>query len=392
MNQIVRFNPTGALVIPDHIASFFGEESNIEDRQTVPSLSYEGKVWTVSANGDKKRLMKTDENGDEAPVGTMRVVILDYAKRRGRALYEGTYDPAKPGKPTCYSEDGIKAHSTVDTEAVMQAVANAGLSGWSGKCDGCPMANKGSKINDNGKSVTACSQHRMLALVPANRLDYIPLRLKLSITSDWDGQSPDLEAQGWFAFSNFTSYLQKKGASHTAAFVTKMRFDPNVTWPKVMFAHDRWLDDKELAVIRPIVKSDEVKSLLAGTWTVTGVDGEKIVDPHAQEYGAAIAVHEKAVAEAKVTSAAFTAERVARETAAAKPAAPVAQTTESLRTVLMGEDDDAPAAPKPTATKAPKKTAAEAVGLKPPVAAPVVAPVTDPNLEALLSKWAMEDE
>jgi hypothetical protein len=123
----------------------------------------------------------------------------------------------------------------------------------------------------------------MVAVVPANKLDFTPLQLKLAITSDWDGQSPDLEAQGWFAFGNFISYLQKKShtalqkKSHTAAFVTKMRFDPNVTWPKVIFAHDRRLTDAELAVIRPIVKSDEVKGLLAGMWTPTGADGVKPV-------------------------------------------------------------------------------------------------------------------
>src|SRR6202035_2765241 len=104
MNQVVKFNSAGALAIPAHIASFFGEESNIEDRQTVPSLSYEGKVWTVSANGDKRKLTKVNDDGDEEAIGTMRVVVLDYAKRRGRAFYEGAYDPAKPGKPTCWSE------------------------------------------------------------------------------------------------------------------------------------------------------------------------------------------------------------------------------------------------------------------------------------------------
>jgi hypothetical protein len=201
----------------------------------------------------------------------MRVVVLDYAKRRGRTLYltpEGepaNYNPDKPGKPACWSDDGITPHASV---AAPQHRT----------CDGCPMSAKGPKINDNGKPVAGCSQHRMLAIVPANKLDFTPLRLKLAITSDWDRQSPDLEAQGWFAFSNFILQLQKKGASHTAAFVTKIRFDPNVTWPKVMFAQDRQLTDAELAVIRPIVKSDEIKRLLAGTWTPTGADGATPVD------------------------------------------------------------------------------------------------------------------
>jgi hypothetical protein len=370
MNQVVRFNPAGALAIPAHIASFFGEESNIEDRQTVPSLSYEGKVWTVSANGDKRKLTKVNDDGDEEAVGTMRVVILDYAKRRGRALYEGAYDPAKPGKPTCWSEDGIRPHASVEAKQHTT-------------CEGCPMSIKGSKVNDNGKAVTACSQHRMLAIVPANKLDFTPLRLKLSITSDWDGQSPDLEAQGWFAFSNFTSYLQKKGASHTAAFVTKMRFDPNVTWPKVMFAHDRWLTDTELAAVKPIVKSDAVKSLLAGTWTATGVDGEKIDEVVAEPV------------KAKVKPVVVTPVYVAPKLTAKDI---VKAAVEAPRTVsLMDDDDDfipQTVVTPPAKPVVAKKTtvAATAAPVKPSIVAPVVAKVSNPDIEKLLASWDTEME
>jgi hypothetical protein len=391
MNAVTRFNPAGALAIPDHIASFFGEESNIEDRVTVPSLSYEGKVWTVSANGDKRKLTKVNDDGDEEAVGTMRVVILDYAKRRGRAFYEGTYDPAKPGKPVCWSEDGIKPHASVEAKQ-------------HGKCEGCPMSIKGSKVNDSGKSTAACSQHRMLAIVPANKLDFTPLRLKLSITSDWDGQSPELEAQGWFAFSNFTAYLQKKGASHTAAFVTKMRFDPNVTWPKVMFAHDRWLDAKELEVIKPIVKSDEVKGLLAGTWTATGVDGEKIADSDGDR------LERAEVAKAGTYTDPLTKEKVSPVTAKPPPkqAEPVAQPVETraaASTKLMPDDDDAPlpatvqaaraVAAKSTLVETAKKVAQApakvATPAKAPIVAPVVAEVVDPSVEALLAAWGEDD-
>jgi hypothetical protein len=40
---------------------FFGAEggSNIEDRAKVPSLSPQGKVWTVSVDGNKTKLMRT---------------------------------------------------------------------------------------------------------------------------------------------------------------------------------------------------------------------------------------------------------------------------------------------------------------------------------------------
>ena len=262
MSNALTLFDSPKLTVPKHVASFFAEESNIADRVTVPSLSYEGKVWTVSLNGEKTRLTRRDDDGDEVPVSVMRVVVLDYAKRRGRAYYEGAYDPAKAGAPLCWSEDGIKPH-----ERVAEPKASA--------CDSCPLAVKGSKVTEQGKAIAACSQHRMLVVVPAGKVDGEPLRMKIAITSDWD-KNEDLAKEGWFGFQNYTDFLRTKGVQHTAALVTKMKFDPSVPYPKVIFSPDRWLEDDELTRVAPTVKSDKVKQLLAGTWTPAGVDGTKM--------------------------------------------------------------------------------------------------------------------
>jgi len=253
------------MVVPQHIADFFGEERNIPDRVTVPSLSYEGKTWTISVNGEKTRLTRRDDDGDEVPVSIMRVVIVGYNERRGRAYYEGAYDPAKAGSPLCWSDDGITPHAKV---AEPKSTA----------CDTCPLAVKGSKVTEQGKAIAACSQHRMLAVVPANKLDFEPLRLKIAITSDWD-KNEELTAQNWFAFSNYTDWLRTKGVMHTGAVVTKMKFDPSVPYPKVIFSAERWLETPEITAVRPTVKGEKVKALLSGTWTPAGADGVRVADP-----------------------------------------------------------------------------------------------------------------
>jgi hypothetical protein len=116
----------------------------------------------------------------------------------------------------------------------------------SATCANCPMAVKGSKvIPGTNKAVTACSQHRMLALVPDPALglkDIPPLRLKIAMTSDWDKQSPDQEQQGWFAFSNYVDWLVARNVKHTAALVTKMKFDPEAAYPKIFFSAERYLE------------------------------------------------------------------------------------------------------------------------------------------------------
>jgi hypothetical protein len=140
-------------------------------------------------------------------------------------------------------------------------------------CDNCPLAVKGSKVTEQGKAVTACSQHRMIVVAPLGKLD-MPLRMKLAITSDWD-KNPELEKEKWFAFNNYTDYLRGKGLAHTAIVVTKLRFDPNVPYPKVLFSPDRWLNDKEASVAKSVIRTDAVKNLLSGSWTPAGVDGVK---------------------------------------------------------------------------------------------------------------------
>lgn len=247
--------------VPAHIAAFAGElGSNLPDRTTVPSLSYEGKTWTISLEGVKTKLTKKNTDGDDEPISTMKVVILDCASRRGRQFYEGTYDPNKIAAPRCWSADGVAPDKNVK-----EPIATA--------CDKCPNSVKGSKVLDNGNATVACSQHRMLAVVPAGKMDFTPLRLKIAITSDWDSQSPEEEAKGWFSFSKYLDMLKSRGCPHTAVIVTKLKFDANAAYPKIFFSADRWLTPEEVQAIAPTTKSDGVKKLLDNSWTPAGVDG-----------------------------------------------------------------------------------------------------------------------
>lgn len=349
MSNALALFDTAKMAVPSHVANFFEEESNIADKVTVPSLGYEGKVWQISLDGTKTKLTKRNAEGDEEPVAVMRVVLLDYNKSRGRAYYTGAYDPAKPGTPVCWSDNGVAPDATAPEKQ-------------HSKCEGCPMAVKGSKITEQGKSVTACSSHRMVAVVPANRLDFTPLRMKLAITSLWDKTSPELEQQGWYAFDNYTDFLRTKGVKHTAAIVTKMRFDPNVAFPKVMFSPDRWLEDAELQQVAPVAKSETVAQLLAGTFTPAGADSvpksATVANDDADDMPAPAPV---AVAPKPTT---------ARVKPKAAPAAPIK--------MLMDDDDEPPVAAAPT---------------KPVAAAPKPAPaaagasVIPKDVQDLLAEW-----
>lgn len=358
-NALTMFDPKAG--VPAHVANFFGAEgSNIEDRSKVPSLSPQGKVWTISLDGNKTKLEKMVD-GDVVPVGIMKVVVLDYAKRRGRAYYEGSYDPDKESAPICWSDDGIAPDDTVPTEIKETKT--------SFKCDTCPMAAKGSKITDQGKALAACSQHRMLAVVPAHKLDFTPLRLKIAITSDFDKQSPDAEAQGWYAFSNYTDYLKSRGVQHSAAVVTKMKFDANAAYPKIFFAAERWLEPAELAQVAPMTKSEGVQKLLAGTYTPAGPDG---VEKHSTTAAPEAPQTEPQAA----TAAAATEDEGDGEIIMAGLDAPAAQPTQ-------GAAQAGVAAPEPTKTA----TAPKAAVSPPTDPAPQATTTVDPALAGLLADW-----
>lgn len=250
-NDLMIFN-TGAMQVPAHVAQFFdANETNIVERDRVPTLNITGKVWTIALrDGTKTQLTRRNADGDTEMVQTLRVVVLDYAKQRGRAYYTGSYDPELPGRPVCWSEDGDHPDANV---AEPQAV----------KCAACPMSVKGSKITDANKSVTACSQHRNVVVMPVvEGMSFEPLRLKLAITSLFDKQSPDLEKEGWRAFENYMDFLRGNGVKHTATLVTKMRFDPNAAYPKVIFSPERWLEPAEIAAVESRMTDGSVEALL----------------------------------------------------------------------------------------------------------------------------------
>ena len=250
------------LVIPDYLKDFLADEDNIKPRAAVPTLSYAGRKWATVINGEKTTFMRRNADGDEEPVGTLRVIILDCAQKRGRTYYDGPYDPETAKRPDCWSSDGEKPDPSVESP---QGTA----------CSSCPMSVKGSKIDAMGRDAVACSQHRMTAVVPAGNLDHPPMRLRLAITSDFDSQSPDLDKLGWFAFRNYTDYLRTRQITHTAKVVTKIKFDPNKDYAKVIFSAERFVGPDQIARVNELVHSPEVKALITEQWTPNGADGTR---------------------------------------------------------------------------------------------------------------------
>lgn len=254
---INQWDPNSGAALPAYLADALGDlGTNIPDRQTVPSLSYEGKVWTIVKEGNKTKLQAANGDGDMVPVPVMRLVILNFNADRGRAYYPGVYNPAASAAPTCWSADGKAPDASVKEK-------QAAL------CNGCPQSVKGSKVQE-GKEMVACGQHRMIAVAPAFDIGSDPLRLKIAVTSDYD---KELVEHGWFAFRQYVDYLKSRGVTHTALVVTKVKFDHNTAYPKLLFALDRVLSPEEVAAVKTAIANPKVTELLAEKWTAAGTAG-----------------------------------------------------------------------------------------------------------------------
>lgn len=362
-NDVALFGG-GAANIPAHLQQAF-TDTNIEERATVPSLLVTGKIWSISYEGTKTPLQR-NVDGDIVPVGVMRVVVLDYAKRRGRAWYEGSYDPNSTTAPQCWSEDGI----TPDP-------ASPKLQ--SDKCATCPRAIKGSKVTDSGQETYECAQHRMLAVMPVVGTKFFPhaLRLKLAITGDFDKKSPDAEKEGWRAWQQYTDFLKANGVAHTAMLVTKMKFDPNAAYPKIFFGADRWLTPEEVAQVKPFTTAEDTVKLLGGTWTPAGGDGIRKDDT--------------------TTDTPAPATKAQASTADQAAAPVVAEEDDDEGEIIMAGLDAEPAAPvqEPAQATAPKAAKPKAEPTKAAAQAAAAAPVASADIPddvaALLKAWEPQE-
>lgn len=264
-----QWDPNSGLPMPAYLSEALGElGSNIADRQNVPSLSYEGKTWTIVKDGNKTKLQAQNSDGDMVPIPVMRLVLLSFNADRGRSFYEGTYNPATAAAPKCWSPDGKAPDASVKEK-------QAAL------CTGCPQSVKGSKVQD-GKEMVACSSHRMIAIAPGNDLTADPLRLKIAVTSDYD---KEVVEHGWYAFRQYTDWLKSRGVSHTGLVVTKVKFDSNVAYPKLLFALDRLLTAEEVGLVKTTLNNPKVAELLAEKWSAAGTAGTLTNDADIKPFG-----------------------------------------------------------------------------------------------------------
>lgn len=386
MSNIVPFS---SAQVPAHLADVFGDSSNINSRVSINQLSVKGKVWRRIVNGEETQLTRADpETGDRIPVSIVSLIVLDQNRDRSRAYYPGGFEEGKNAVPACYSADGV----TPDAD-VKEPCAKT--------CASCPNSVKGSKITENNKQVTACSPYKRIAVVPTGAVATHPIMLlKLAQTSIWDKDNGENEAQGWYAWDQYLDMLRARGAKHTAAVETKVKFDIRAAYPKLLFSAARWLNADEAAQAKMRIDSeaDTLAAILTGSASHDGVTGQPSAEYAAAQQTAtpapasapavdtaaeaAFAAAEKAKAE---KAAQAKAEKAAKAKAAADAAAKAA--AEAARAAADAEADDGFGGVTDAPVKREVVRGVPASAASTPVSAPATVAGTPAGLSDLLAGW-----
>lgn len=245
---VTNFFAAAPAPLPDYIGEAFADDVNILARVTVPSLTYRGKVWRTVLEGDEVVLTGKNQDGESVPVSQINIVIVEQSHKRARRFYDGEYEEGKNKAPTCASVDGVKPDADIENPPAAS-------------CAACPNSAKGSSRNGKG---AACSAYKNIAVINAGLKGKL-LRLSMAQTSIWDKDNPTEEAKGWFAYDQYIEQLRARGCPSTAAVVTKIKFDPETAYPKLLFSAVRWLTPEEITAVAALRKDEAIPDLIGGT-------------------------------------------------------------------------------------------------------------------------------
>lgn len=269
-------------------------------------LSPRGSKWRIKHKTEET--MITDADGD--PKSTIELVIIDAPPHISKTYYAAGYTEGSIEAPDCQSIDGVVPDP-------------ASTSPQSRSCATCPHAQFGSRITANGKKGKACNDSLRLAVVPAG-----------DITNPNFGGAMLLRvaATSIAGFVQFNDLLKSNGMSFRAC-VTRIGFDPDASYPKLVFKRGRDLTEDE---------RDSVVEMYSRTEALSRILSEPAQPRDDDDDGQAPAQTQKAPPQQQRTSKPVAAAQHAAPPAAtkprpAKPAKPVAPPVEE-----DDGDDDAP--------------------------------------------------
>ena len=195
-------------------------------------LGIKGKVWRLKFRGEETMCINP-ENGDA--LGSVEMVIIRSAATLSKVFYPA-YVEGSTDAPDCWSSNAL-----VPDPGVLAPQCDS--------CLLCPQNKFGSKISDIGKEAKACADTKRIVVAPLDDLENetyggpMLLRIPAGSLTELKGYADKMKQFGF-------KYFQ---------IGTRIRFDLNEAYPKLLFQAIRALDDTEAA--RVVALRDDPRTI-----------------------------------------------------------------------------------------------------------------------------------
>lgn len=226
-NDVSIFNQGAQL--PAHLQNAETNSGLITTGESLPRISIKGMQFKKKTKDTELML---------APIGQALdfvVLAVDPPNANvGKAYFESGFS-GDSEKPDCSSADGIRPDHWIDKP---QASA----------CASCPKAVWGSKVNQKGNEVKACSDHKRLLVVAPDDIDGDVAVIQAPATSLKN-------------LSNYGRQLNKHKAP-LAGVTTRISFDQTSEYPKLCFDAVGYLDEATGTKAMARATGEEIQELL----------------------------------------------------------------------------------------------------------------------------------
>ena len=216
--------------------------SNFADgvRDSFPTLSVKGKVFRIRMSGQETPLI--DQQTRQA-IPYLDVIMLNASRSLSKTYYVKGFEEGSFETPDCWSLDSIRPDPSVPNKV-------------NPTCQDCPMNIFGSapaRDQTSGKrGGKACQDNRRVAVMMPGHLDQeeplvFMLRVPATSLKNLKAYAQLLERQGW----------------EPAGCVTRLAFDYNEAYPKLVFNFVDGLDDAEYDRVVGIAEAPSTAAMLA---------------------------------------------------------------------------------------------------------------------------------
>lgn len=216
-------------------------------RRGFAVMSIRGKVWRVQHQGESRPVTSP---GTQHPAPFIDVVLVDATPGLSKVYYSGAYVEGSDEAPACFSHDGVKPDSSVQSP---QASA----------CALCPHNVWGSKVTENGKQTKACADSKRVAILPAAH-ESLDAAAKLTVLQNEALGGPMLLRIPAATMSDLATFDAQMGQMgfKLHAMVTRMSFDIETAYPKIKFEPVRPLEVSEFQKVLDWRASAQVQDML----------------------------------------------------------------------------------------------------------------------------------